>query len=260
MTPPPTAIERVNILGVGVSVLNLESALERIELALAQKQKGYICVTDVNGVMEAQRDPQFRRILNQSFLTTPDGMPTVWVGKLRGHRQMNRVYGPELMMWVCAATQNKPVRHFLYGGTEGVAPELQKRLEQKFPGLRICGTFTPPFCPLNASEEAHLIQQVNAAKPDILWVGLSTPKQERFMAHYLNQLDSTLMFGVGAAFDFHSGRVRQAPRWIQRSGFEWLFRLSCEPRRLWRRYLNNNPRFAFRILCQLTGLRKYALD
>ena len=260
MTPPLTCIERVNVLGIGISAINLSVAQDWISQALSQQRKGYICVTGVHGVMEAQQDEQFRQILNHAFLNTPDGMPMVWVGKLRGFRKMSRVYGPDLMLMVCAFSRDKPLTHFLYGGTEGVAQELQRRLEQKFHGIKIVGTYTPPFRPLNSAEEGELLRQVNELRPDIFWVGLSTPKQEKFMAQYSEKLDATLMFGVGAAFDFHTGRVQQAPPWMQRSGLEWLFRLSCEPRRLWRRYLSNNPRFAFRIFCQFAGLTKYALD
>ena len=255
-----SSIARVNVLGVGLSAINLRVALDWISHALSEKRKGYICVTGVHGVMEAQEDEAFRQILNHASLNTPDGMPMVWVGRLRGYRDMSRVYGPDLMLLVCERTRTQPFTHFLYGGAEGVAQELRGKLEAKFPGIKIVGTYTPPFRPLNSTEEADLIRTVNELKPDIIWVGLSTPKQEKFMAQYSEKLPVTLMFGVGAAFDFHAGLVRQAPRWMQRSGLEWLFRLACEPRRLWRRYLKNNPRFAFRISCQLSGLTKYALD
>lgn len=258
--PDAKQSKRVNVLGVGLSVLNLKLALDAIARALAQKAKGYVCVTGVHGVMEAQQDPQFRGILNGSFLNTPDGMPMVWMGKLNGHREMDRVYGPDLMLLVCEYTRDHGYTHFLYGGADGVAQELQRKLETKFPGIKIVGTYTPPFRPLNETEEAGLIRLVGEKKPDIIWVGLSTPKQEKFMAKYCGKLDATLMFGVGAAFDFHTGRVRQAPRWMQRSGLEWFFRLCCEPRRLWRRYLRNNPLFAFRVFCQWTGLKKYAIE
>ena len=253
-------VERVNVLGVGLSAINLDSALAAVEEGLARKTPGYVCVSGVHGVMEAQSDEALRGILNRAFLNTPDGMPMVWVGRLQGYRQMKRVYGPDLMMRVCEFTRDKGYTHFLYGGAEGVAPELKLRLERKFPGLKIVGTYTPPFRPLNPAEEAGLIGAVNAAKPDIIWVGLSTPKQEKFMAQYSPRFGDCLMFGVGAAFDFHAGRLRQAPRWMQRSGLEWFFRLCCEPRRLWRRYFKNNPIFAFRITCQLLGLKKYVLD
>lgn len=260
MSDATNPIRRVNVLGVGVSALNLDSALAAISVALEKKNKGYVCVTGVHGVMESQGDPALRGILNRAFLNTPDGMPMVWAGKLRGFREMDRVYGPDLMHLVCDWSRQKNYTHFLYGGADGVAPELKRRLEEKFPGLKIVGTYTPPFRALNAAEEAALIRTVGELKPDILWVGLSTPKQERFMAQYGPKLAATLMFGVGAAFDFHAGRVRQAPRWMQRSGLEWLFRLGCEPRRLWKRYLRNNPVFAWKIFWQLIGLKKYELE
>jgi N-acetylglucosaminyldiphosphoundecaprenol N-acetyl-beta-D-mannosaminyltransferase len=252
--------ERVNVLGVGLSAINLKLAREAIGRALEQKTKGYICVTGVHGVMEAQQDPGFRGILNRSWLNTPDGMPMVWVGKLNGHREMSRVYGPDLMLEVCELARDRGFTHFLYGGAKGVAEELKEKLAAKFPGIKIVGTYTPPFRALNAVEETELIARVNGLRPDIIWVGLSTPKQEKFMAQYQAKLDATLMFGVGAAFDFHAGRVRQAPRWMQRSGLEWCFRLCCEPRRLWRRYFRNNPRFVWRFFCQWIGLKKYALE
>jgi N-acetylglucosaminyldiphosphoundecaprenol N-acetyl-beta-D-mannosaminyltransferase len=173
---------------------------------------------------------------------------------------MDRVYGPDLMNLVCDRSRQKNWTHFFYGGADGVAQQLKRRLEEKFPGLKVVGTYTPPFRPLLAIEEAELIRTVAALKPDIIWVGLSTPKQEKFMAQYWQKLDATLMFGVGAAFDFHAGRVRQAPRWMQRSGLEWFFRLCCEPKRLWKRYLKNNPIFAWKIFWQLTSLKKYELD
>ena len=250
---------RVNILGVGISVLNLPGALEEIAGALQARRKGYICVTGVHGVMEAQTDENFRRILNGAFLCTPDGMPMVWLGKMRGHSEMRRVYGPDLMLEVCAWSEKNPCRHFFFGGTPGVAESLAEKLKARFPKMEIAGTFTPPFRALNAEEEKNLREIVRAAQPDIFWVGLSTPKQEKFMAEFLPKLDTTLMIGVGAAFDFHSGRVKQAPRWMQRSGLEWFYRLCLEPRRLAKRYFRNNPLFLLKFFCQLTGLKKYPL-
>jgi N-acetylglucosaminyldiphosphoundecaprenol N-acetyl-beta-D-mannosaminyltransferase len=253
-------IPRFNVLGVSVSGMNLRIAVAAMLEAVDERRKGYICVTGVHGVTEAQDDETFRQILNASFLNTSDGMPLVWLGKHFVGRHVGRVYGPDLMLEMFAATQNRACRHFFYGGAPGVAEQLQARLAERFPGATICGTYTPPFRPLNAVEEQEFIEVIRARQPDIIWVGLSTPKQERFMAEYLPKLDTTLMVGVGAAFDFHSGRVRQAPRWIQRSGFEWLYRMLTEPRRLARRYLVNNPLFLARITLQLLGLRKYPLE
>jgi len=254
------AIERINILGVGISVIHMQTALVAIGDAVRTRRKGYICVTGVHGVMEAQEDATFRRILNQAFLCTPDGMPMVWLGRLHGRREMKRVYGPDLMLAVCAWSEKSGCRHFFFGGAPGAAEQLRANLTKRFPWLQVVGCYTPPFRPLNAEEEKQLQEMVRAARPDILWVGLSTPKQEKFMAGFLPRLDVTLMIGVGAAFDFHSGRVKQAPRWMQRTGLEWFYRLCQEPGRLAKRYLRNNPLFLVKIAGQLGGLKKYPLE
>lgn len=248
---------RINVLGTGISVLNLPSALAEISEAVRTRRKGYICVTGVHGVMEADAELAFKKILNAAFLCTPDGMPMVWAGRLAGHDEMSRVYGPDLMLEVCAWSETSGAKHFFYGGADGVAELLVEKLKAKFPQLKVVGTFTPPFRALNAAEEKQLAEQVRAASPDIFWVGLSTPKQEKFMAEFLPRLDATLMIGVGAAFDFHSGRLAQAPRWMQRSGLEWFYRLCREPRRLAARYLKNNPLFLLKFAAQKLGLKKY---
>jgi N-acetylglucosaminyldiphosphoundecaprenol N-acetyl-beta-D-mannosaminyltransferase len=255
----PGTCERVNVLGVGLSDIHRRSALELILEAVEKKHRGYICVTGVHGVMEAQNDQQIRSILNNAFLCTPDGMPMVWMGRLQGHPNIDRVYGPDLMLDVCEASVARGLRQFFYGGTTGVAAELKRKLEDRFPGLQVVGTCEPPFRPLKPEEVEALRRQVDSCYPDIFWVGLSTPKQERFMAEYLPRMNVTLMVGVGAAFDFHTGRVKQAPHWMQRSGLEWFYRLCKEPRRLWRRYLRNNPRFLYYACCQLVGLKKFPL-
>ncbi len=257
---PIMEIPRFNVLGVSVSGMNLRIAVTAMLEAVRERRKGYICVTGVHGITEAQNDRDFRRILNASFLNTTDGMPLVWLGRLYLGSLVGRVYGPDLMLEMFAASQTRTCRHFFYGGAPGVAEELKARLEERFPGATVCGTYTPPFRPLNPVEETEFTERIRVCRPDIIWVGLSTPKQERFMAEYLPKLDTALMVGVGAAFDFHSGRVRQAPRWVQRSGFEWLYRMLTEPRRLARRYLINNPLFVGRIALQLLGIRKYPLE
>lgn len=253
-------IERVNVLGVGVSAINLDLAKRAFIEAIQARKKGYVCVTGVHGIMESQNDAQLRSIHNKAFLVTPDGMPMTWMGRLQGFKSMSRVYGPDLMLDIMEISRESGLRHFFYGGANGVAQELRTRLEQRFPGIQIVGTYEPPFRPLNPEEEDELKRRVTESRPDIIWVGLGTPKQEKFMAEYLPMLDVTLMVGVGAAFDFHSGRLRQAPRWMQHSGLEWFFRLCVEPRRLWRRYLKNNPLFAFQAACQLSGIKQFALD
>jgi N-acetylglucosaminyldiphosphoundecaprenol N-acetyl-beta-D-mannosaminyltransferase len=250
---------RVNVLGVGVHALNLRSAVAAIDGAIMTRSKGYVCVTGVHGVSEAQSNPAFRAILNNAFLNTPDGMPLVWIGRSSGFQEMDRVYGPDLLLEVCRASESEGWRHFFYGGGPGTAADLAATLRSKFPRIQIVGTHTPPFRPLTPSEFEELQAQVAGARPDIIWVGLSTPKQELFMSSTLSSLDVPIMIGIGAAFDLISGKVRQSPRWIQRIGFEWLYRLIQEPRRLWRRYFKNNPLFVWRLFLQKTGLRRYPL-
>lgn len=250
----------MNVLGVGVDVLDQRRAVEAIEAAVRLGTGGYVCVTGVHGVMEAQRDPELRLILNGSLLTTPDGMPTVWVGRASGFADIDRVYGPDLMLGVCAESVSAGRSHFLLGGNQGVAEELSRRLSDRFPGVRIVGTYTPPFRPLTRDEEDEVVDLVRHSTADIVWVGLSTPKQERLMARLAKRVAPAVMIGVGAAFDFHSGRVRQAPRWMQRSGLEWLFRTLQEPRRLVPRYARNNVPFILSILLQGLGVRHYTID
>jgi len=253
-------VEKVNVLGVGVSVLDQRRARDFLFRALRNGTRGYVTVTGVPGVSDTQNDPALRDIFNRALLVTPDGMPMVWMGKIQGHPSIQRVYGPDLMLNLCKHSVEQGFTHFLYGGAPGVADELKENLEAKFPGLKIVGTYTPPFRPLNDLEIDDLRPRVREARPDFFWVGLSTPKQERFMAEYLTILPEAKIFlGVGAAFDLLIGRVRQAPRWMQRSGLEWFFRLWQEPRRLARRYLVNNPLFVLRSGAQLMGLRNYVL-
>jgi len=252
-------IPRVNVLGVGVSAIDPGMALAAIEDWIQRRDPHYVTITGVHGVMESQSDPEVRAIHNRAGLVTPDGMPLVWASRLAGQRHVRRVYGPDLMLAACRRSLETGWRHFLYGGAEGVPELLATRLADRFPGLEITGAFAPPFRPLTDAEDEEIVQRINAARPDIVWVGLSTPKQERWMASHLGRLEAPVMVGVGAAFDFHAGLKRQAPKWIQGTGLEWLFRLITEPRRLWRRYLRNNPVFLASIALQATGLRRYSL-
>jgi N-acetylglucosaminyldiphosphoundecaprenol N-acetyl-beta-D-mannosaminyltransferase len=250
---------RYNVLGVGVHALTLESARDEIIAAARTRSNpgAYVCFCDVNSLSCARRDPAHLAALNDAFLATPDGMPVVWLGKRAGHAHISRVYGPDLLLAICAATAGSELTHFFYGAGPGTAENLAEKLQTRFPGLRVAGTHTPPFRDL-ASDEATVLEScIRALRPDFFWVGLSTPKQEKFMAAFAPRLETGVMLGVGAAFDFLSGRVRQAPRWMQRSGLEWLFRLCTEPRRLAPRYFRNNPAFILRASAQLTGLKKY---
>ena len=250
----------MNVLGVGVSAIDITSALVSMERWIRVRGAHYVCVTGVHGVMESQRDPELRRIHNDADMVTPDGMPLVWIGKACGARQMQRVYGPDLLLASCAVSTSDGPRHYFFGSTPEVVASLTQRLRERFPALNVCGSVSPPFRPLTPAEDALLVDNINAARPDIVWVGLGTPKQERWMAAHLGRIDAPVMIGVGAAFDFVSGHKRQAPRWMQRSGLEWLFRLAAEPQRLARRYLVNNPAFVWLVALQSLGIRQFRLD
>lgn len=247
----------VNILGVPIEALDMKRAVSRVAEALRESQKGYVCMAGVHGIMEAQRDPSLIQIYAQSLMTAPDGTPTTWVGHWQGHHHMERVPGPDLMLEIIGGKEFANYTHYFYGGKDGVAEELREALTNRFPWIRIVGTFTPPFRELSTAEEQRFISDVHRCKPDIVWVGISTPKQEHFMSRYLSRLDTTLMFGVGAAFDFHTGRIQDCADWIKHAGLQWLDRLAQDPRHLWKRYLRNNPSFMFHIFLQMTGLRSY---
>jgi N-acetylglucosaminyldiphosphoundecaprenol N-acetyl-beta-D-mannosaminyltransferase len=251
--------EHANVLGIGLSAVNMNLMLELAERWLAKTRQGYICFTGVHGVMEAQKDPRLRDILNQATMNAPDGMPMAWVGHLQGFAEMDRVSGPDFMLAMCSHSLEHGYRHFLYGGKPGVAVELKQALEAKCPGIQIVGTYTPPFRPLNAGEEQALISQLRDAKPHILWVGLSTPKQELFMDQYLDRLQVPLLVGVGAAFDFHTGRISDCSNWIKRAGMQWFHRMMQDPVRLGRRYFRSNPAFVWKIILQLLRVRHYPI-
>jgi N-acetylglucosaminyldiphosphoundecaprenol N-acetyl-beta-D-mannosaminyltransferase len=244
---------RAEILGVGVSAIDMAEAVATIDRWIREGTRHYVCITGVHGVMEAQKDPDLRDIHNRAGMVTPDGMPLVWMGRHLGHSRMRRVYGPDLMRAITALSPSRGLRHFYFGGAPGVAEQLATTLKRAHPGLAVVGTLCPPFRPLTEEEDAEIVRQINAAKPDILWVGLSTPKQERWMASHIDRIDVPVLVGVGAAFDFLAGTKKQAPPWMQRNGLEWLFRLATEPRRLWRRYLQIVPGFI--VLASAQALR-----
>ncbi|HYH23491.1 MAG TPA: WecB/TagA/CpsF family glycosyltransferase [Azospirillum sp.] len=251
--------DRINVLGVGVSAINMDNALDIIDRWIDAGHQSYVCVACVHGVMESQRDPNIRAVYNAAGMVTPDGMPLVWLLKLARQRHADRVYGPDLMLAAFERSVRSGHRHFLYGVTDATLARLRTNLEARFPGCRIVGTYAPPFRPLTTAEDAAVVRTINESGADIVWVSLSAPKQEQWMAQHRGMLRAPVLVGVGAAFDFHAGVKRQAPRFIQRSGFEWLFRLLTEPRRLWKRYATTNPAFIVRIMGQLTGLRRYTL-
>ena len=249
-------VERVNVLGVRVSAVDMEQALDQIDAWVAAGDRQYVCLGTVHGIMNCRRSAEQRRIFNAAGMVTPDGMPLVWLGRAE-HPHVTRVYGPDLMLASIARSAASGQRHFLYGGGPGVGERLAAELARRFPGAHLAGTREPPFAPIDELATDAEAELVDAARPDIVWVGIGSPKQELWMARMRGRLRAPVLIGVGAAFDFHSGTVRQAPRWMQRSGLEWLHRLGSDPRRLWRRYLVDNPWFVWSIALQRAGLRRY---
>jgi N-acetylglucosaminyldiphosphoundecaprenol N-acetyl-beta-D-mannosaminyltransferase len=247
-----------NVLGVNVSAVNMDLAVSLTEQWIDAGRPRYICVTGVHGVMEAQHDPEFLHILNHAAINLPDGMPMTWVGRLQGFRKMDRVFGPDFMAAICRLSVERGYRNFFYGGQPGVADLLSETLRDRFPGFQVVGTYTPPFRPLTPQEEDEVAARILQSRPHIVWVGLSTPKQERFMAQFAGRFQVPLMVGVGAAFDYHTGQIRDCSPWIKRAGLQWLHRLIQDPKRLWKRYLINNPTFIWRIVLQFAGVRAKA--
>ena len=243
------------VLGVRVNAVQIPDAIRILESWIqSRKRAKYVAVTGMHGVSEAQKDEAFKRALDEADLIVPDGMPLVWLGRLRGFTMLRRrVYGPELMETFCRETGPK-YRHFFYGGAPGVADMLAKVEKERY-GIQIAGTYCPPFRPLTSEEEIEVQSIINQASTDVLWVGLSTPKQEAWMNKYRDQLSVPVMLGVGAAFDLNTGRLKQAPGWMRENGLEWFFRLVAEPRRLWRRYIINGSGFVWNVFLEVLGLR-----
>jgi N-acetylglucosaminyldiphosphoundecaprenol N-acetyl-beta-D-mannosaminyltransferase len=251
---------RINILGVGINAITLRKAVRQIGAWIENKSHHYVNVCTVHTIMECRRNSDLRRIVNQGGLATPDGMPLVWLCRLFGHKEVTRVYGPDLMLAFCEYSVEKGYRHFFYGGGPGVAQELAFRLKSRYPGLLVVGSYSPPFRPTGTVEELAVIESINSACPDVIWVGLGTPKQDFWVAQHRSLLNAPVLIAVGAAFDIHAGRVLQAPLWMQRHGLEWFFRLIQEPHRLAYRYLIYNPVFILLVLLQAAKLRKYPIS
>jgi len=256
----PSLPARCNVLGVGISAVNLDLATQIIFRWISSRENNYVCITGVHGVMESQADEALRSIHNRAGMVTPDGMPMVWLNRAAGNKHVSRVYGPDLMLKVCEEGVARGTRHYFYGGGDGVADLLAEKLQSKFPGLIVAGKHCPPFRKMTESEDAELVSEINSRNADIVWVGLSTPKQEYWMSSHLGRVNAPVMIGVGAAFDFHAGLKRQAPAFMQKSGMEWFYRLLTEPRRLWKRYLKNNPLFLYYLLLSKLGLRRRSLE
>ena len=254
--PQPADVPTREILGLPIAMTDYAEAMDAMDAMIARGERGYVCAVAVHAVMVAQHDPEMRAALLGSSLTVPDGMPLVWAANALGAELDNRVYGPELMKRYNARCAQRGHRIWLYGGRDqGSLAQLALNIRRENPGIQIVGGYSPPFRPLSGDEERRLVDQINADRPDMLWVGIGVPKQEKWMARMRDRLDVPVMAAVGAAFDFHAGRISQAPPWMQERGLEWTYRIAQEPRRLLPRYLYYNPAFLMALGRQLAAER-----
>lgn len=235
------------VLGIPVSTINMPKAIDIILSWISSGQAHYICVRDVHGVMRAQEETELLEIHNRAGLVTPDGMPLVWLARWRGHKDVSRVCGADLVAELCSVSVDRGIAHYFYGGKPGVAERMAEALVARFPGLKVAGTGTPPFGAMSTQEDTAHTAAIAASGASVVWVGLSTPKQEYWMRDHIERLPGATLIGVGAAFDFYAGDVKRAPAWMHQRGLEWLHRLASEPRRLWRRYLVLAPKFLLMV-------------
>ncbi|HTP02114.1 MAG TPA: WecB/TagA/CpsF family glycosyltransferase [Anaerolineales bacterium] len=243
-----------SILGVPISAVNMPQALQQLDVWVQRREHKFVCVTPAHSIMECHAKPHLRAVFNASAMSTPDGMAVVWLMRLKGHGNVRQVCGTELLKQVCQLGTG--YRHFFYGGAPGVIEKLVTELRRLAPGLAVAGTYSPPFRTLTPDEDRGIVEMINASRADILWVGLSSPKQEIWMHAHLGAIQAPVMVGVGAAFDFVSGARKRAPRWIQQVGMEWLYRLASEPRRLWPRY-RQYPLFVLLVTAEMLGLKQF---
>ena len=262
------ANKKLSVVGVDISCTSYQDVTEACRRWIRQNRAHraesrpvanarYICVTSVHGIISSLKAPAFRAAVNDADIATPDGMPVVWAMRSFGARTQQRVYGPTLMLALCEQAAALGHAVFLYGARDETLRALSQRLRSRYPGLSIVGTYSPPFRPLTEEEDESCIRMIRDSGADFVFVGLSTPKQEAWMVDHRDKLPGTILIGVGAAFDFHAGRVKQAPAWMQERGLEWLFRLCMEPSRLWKRYLLVTPLFLPLWALQKAGLVRF---
>lgn len=243
----------IAIIGVHVNITDYFCSAYVVSEWASRRESRYICIANVHTLMEAHDSPEFARVVNGADLVVPDGMPLVWMMRLKGARDQQRVYGPTLMLRVLETAASEGIPVGFYGGKPDVVESLVKRMQARYEGLSVAYSFSPPYRELSQQEDDEIIHNINRSGARILFVGLGCPKQEIWMAKHRGRVKA-VMLGVGAAFDFHAGVKPQAPAWMQKSGLEWLFRLLAEPRRLWKRYLYHNPRFVVLAAADLLGL------
>lgn len=256
MIESPQKQDRVRVVSLHPNVVTHESAINRVAELAAEGRGSYVCFSTVHMVMESHDHPEYGSKVNAADMIVPDGMPLVWMQKLQGRREAQRVRANDLMIMLCRYAEKHGLSVGFYGGKQEVIDAIKTRAASDFPGLEIAYAYSPPFRPLTDEEDAEIVAEINSAAPDILFMGLGCPKQENWMAAHKGRL-KCVMLGVGASFDFYAGNVKESPEWMGRLGLEWLFRLTQEPRRLWRRYLILNPRFMWLAARQLMGRGKH---
>ncbi len=253
--------KKVNILGIEVDCENMNSSIKKIFRQINLSKGNYVCVTGVHGIVESLNDQTLKKSYDNSFLNVPDGMPCVWIGKIHGSKNIERVYGPDLMINIMRESEKTGHTHFLYGTDENTLIKLKENLSKKFPKLNIIGIYAPPFRILTEEEEVNIKNLISKLSPDFMWIGLSCPIQEKYMfEHYFGSkysLNVKMMIGVGAAFDFHANNIKDAPDWIKRIGLQWLHRLISDPKRLWKRYFRIIPKFLLYIFLQKLKIKKF---
>jgi N-acetylglucosaminyldiphosphoundecaprenol N-acetyl-beta-D-mannosaminyltransferase len=240
--------ERFDILDVHINVTGPSSTVAQLEEWILTRHRAYVCLATVKTITDCHNSPEYLKIINSATMVVPDGMPLVWIGKSIGQKTIERTTGVDLMLKLCHEGQVKNYKHFLYGSTEETIGLLAKNLKNRFGNIQIVGMIAPALLALDAQEDQRILNQIDAAKPDILWVGLGAPKQDYWMANHRDKINVPVMVGVGAAFDFIAGTKPRAPRWMSALGLEWFFRLCCEPRRLWKRYFFSNFQFIYLLL------------
>lgn len=244
-----------DIFGCNISPTNMERCLEAVDKRVFSGEGGYICFVNVHVAVTASEDSCLRQIINSAFMAVPDGKPIAFLVKRRATANTGQVAGPDFMSYCLEKAKGK--KHFFYGGAPETLKALTQTIKNDFPQAEIAGSYSPPFRHLTPEEDSEITEMIQRAKPDIVWVGLGAPKQEKWMAAHYEALRPAVLMGVGAAFDFHAGTIARAPEWMRSMGLEWLHRLSSEPRRLWRRYLSTNAKFLFMLIADAaTGRRR----
>lgn len=241
-----------SVIGAPIDSVNWSPALARLSGWAAVRQSRYVCICNVHSVVTARQDKAFAKVIREADMATPDGAPVAWLMRRLGVASQERINGPDLIWHYCAEAAKRNESIYLYGGQQGTLDILQRKLLEQFPGLKIAGAYSPPYRPLNAEEDAAVVEAINASGAGTVWVSPGCPKQEKWMAEHRGRINA-VMIGVGAAFDYHAGTIQRAPLWMQRNGLEWLHRLCSEPRRLWKRYLVTNTLFIYYAGRQLLG-------